>query len=367
MVHEGNRDEADKCFALARENFNSGNRDKALKFALKAQKLFPTQKCNDFIELLNRLNATSEPQSNGSAEGAGREGSRSRRNSNENIRQRSTDTALIIKKCKDYYEILGVTKEATDSDLKKSYRKLALQFHPDKNKAPGADEAFKAVGNAFAVLSDPEKRKQYDLYGPEESSTQNHRSYSHHDYTRGYEGDVTAEELFNMFFGGSYPGGSVYVRRNGRWERSRTGHPRTTTHHHHETSHADQSSLSVFLQLMPLLLILLLSLFSSLLSSDPIYSLSPTSKYTMQRTTHNLGINYYVKQDFASEYQGSIRRLESQVEDDYINTLKNGCYKERNYKENMIWRARSFGDAHLYRKAQDLRTPSCDTLHELYS
>jgi DnaJ family protein B protein 12 len=48
-----------------------------------------------------------------------------------------------IKKCKDYYEILSVTKEATDSEIKKSYKKLALQLHPDKNKAPGAAEAFK--------------------------------------------------------------------------------------------------------------------------------------------------------------------------------------------------------------------------------
>lgn len=50
---------------------------------------------------------------------------------------------LSIKKCKDYYEILGVSKDASEADLKKQYKKLALQFHPDKNRAPGAAEAFK--------------------------------------------------------------------------------------------------------------------------------------------------------------------------------------------------------------------------------
>lgn len=52
---------------------------------------------------------------------------------------------IRIRKCKDYYEILNVSKDATDSDIKKSYKKLALQLHPDKNKAPGAAEAFKGT------------------------------------------------------------------------------------------------------------------------------------------------------------------------------------------------------------------------------
>lgn len=58
-----------------------------------------------------------------------------------------------IKKCKDYYEILGVSKDATDSDIKKAYKKLALQLHPDKNKAPGAAEAFKGT---FKIVEERE-------------------------------------------------------------------------------------------------------------------------------------------------------------------------------------------------------------------
>lgn len=57
-----------------------------------------------------------------------------------------------IKGSKDYYEILGVNKDATDSDIKKAYKKLALQLHPDKNKAPGAGESFKAIGKPLFII-----------------------------------------------------------------------------------------------------------------------------------------------------------------------------------------------------------------------
>ena len=59
-----------------------------------------------------------------------------------------------IRKCKDYYEILGVEKEATENDLKKAYRKLALQMHPDKNKAPGSTEAFKGNTRSYCNYAD---------------------------------------------------------------------------------------------------------------------------------------------------------------------------------------------------------------------
>ena len=205
-----------------------------------------------------------------------------------------------IKHCKDFYEVLQVNKEANDADLKKSYRKLALVLHPDKNSAPGASEAFKAVGNAFAVLSDKEKRRQYDLYGSDEvangSTSQGpgrRQAYFdggdgyYYDYSRGFEGkggqkfhtiafmlfiflslvhtgNVSAEELFNMFFGGGFPTGNVYVRR-----------PRQR-HSRQYASQEESPAHSILLQAMPLLILIGVSLFSQFMVSDPPFSLQRT-------------------------------------------------------------------------------------------
>lgn len=68
---------------------------------------------------------------------------------------------------KDYYKTLGIQKGATDEDIKKAYRKLALKFHPDKNKSPGAEDRFKEIAEAYEVLSDKKKREVYDRYGEE--------------------------------------------------------------------------------------------------------------------------------------------------------------------------------------------------------
>jgi DnaJ-class molecular chaperone len=112
-----------------------------------------------------------------------------------------------MKMGKDYYSILGVAKGATDEELKKAYRKLALKYHPDKNKSAGAEEKFKEVGEAYDVLSDPKKKQIYDQLG-EEGLKGNNRGHSNGDFNTGdftysYHGDPRA--TFSQFFGTSNP------------------------------------------------------------------------------------------------------------------------------------------------------------------
>jgi len=91
----------------------------------------------------------------------------------------------------DYYEVLGVKKDSSAQDIKKAYRKLAMKYHPDRNKGDKeAEEKFKKISEAYAVLSDPEKRKQYDTFGA--SGFQ--QRYSQEDIFRGFDlGDILKE------------------------------------------------------------------------------------------------------------------------------------------------------------------------------
>jgi curved DNA-binding protein len=117
---------------------------------------------------------------------------------------------------KDYYAVLGVAKNASTEDIKKSYRKLALKYHPDKN--PGdkkAEEKFKEITEAYAVLSDPEKRKQYDQFG----EAGFHQRFSQEDIFRGFDvGDIFrefgfgTEDIFSQLFGGGRGRTTFYGR-----------------------------------------------------------------------------------------------------------------------------------------------------------
>ena len=119
---------------------------------------------------------------------------------------------------RDYYETLGVKKTATEAEIKQAYRKLALQWHPDRNKTEGASDKFKEINQAFEVLSDSQKRARYDQFGhagvssnaqPGASGQQGPFSYSYsgnlndifEQFGFGREGSSDPFDIFESFFG----------------------------------------------------------------------------------------------------------------------------------------------------------------------
>jgi len=151
---------------------------------------------------------------------------------------------------KDYYNTLGVSKTATEGEIKTAYRKLARRYHPDVNKDPKAEDKFKEVNEAYQVLSDPEKRKKYDQFGSEWQRYQSsggqpggfdwgrwqqapqggqpgYRTVSQEEFSDMFGGPGGFSDFFNTLFGqGGFSAGQTYSRTSRSPQRAaRTAQP----------------------------------------------------------------------------------------------------------------------------------------------
>ncbi|KAL1756559.1 hypothetical protein FB107DRAFT_260870 [Schizophyllum commune] len=405
---EGNKDEALRCLQIAQKHRDAGNFSAARKFAQKSISLYETPGAAKLLASINEAAAagadsTPEPSTSAtgtethpSAGGAKHRHASASSSATANGGGSSNGTAggmggekreyteeqhKVVKRvraCKvtEYYEILAIKKDCEEAEIKKAYRKLALALHPDKNGAPGADEAFKMVSKAFQVLSDPDKRSIYDRSGadPESrSSGMPSRSASTGFRTQGFnsfDGEMSPEDLFNMFFGGGgggspfgpgFGGGPVFTTTFGPGG-FRTTHVNMGGQRRRAAA-ADEAPRSLFIQLLPIIVLFAFSLLSAIPSwfstppvADPHYSFQGSHRYSVERTTPTLGVKYHVN---PGEFAGhpligvelakdgldvrrapedhargpALRRFESNVENSWVKEVYAQCQRSVDLKE----------------------------------
>jgi len=298
---EVNKEQAEKCKTIGANALKQAQYDKAVKFFKKSLHLYPLPGVEALLSTAERLakGESSSPrhQTNGSSstsstfngnasESASRSASApasapasstASAGGGRSYTPAMVETVERILKAKEggrgaHYRVLGISEKATENEIKKAYRKSAIKVHPDKNSAPKSDEAFKAVGLAYATLSDPQKRTIYDRYGDEDPDN---RGGGMGGMRRGAGGvhfrpgqQVDPEEIFNMFFGGGMGGGMRRGPGGVHFSTNFGGMPfRQYQQHQRQRQGQGQAQqeapgLANLLQLLPFLMIMLLSFFN---------------------------------------------------------------------------------------------------------
>ncbi|KAG8935981.1 hypothetical protein FRC02_005177 [Tulasnella sp. 418] len=331
---EVNKDEAERCLSFARTHSHSGNIASAIKFAEKSLRLFPTQAAEDLLEQLKKKEqsgSTSDASTSAKATGAEAHPSASgtthrhttatssssagSSTGSDKKRDFTPEQAAVVKRVRSckvtaYYEILELKKDCDENDVKKAYRKLALLLHPDKNGAPGADEAFKLVSKAFQVLSDTQMRAAYDSNPGRDPESRGGgpsmaEMFGRRQGQGGFQAEMSPEDLFNAFFGGGFdgfgPGATTFTFGPGGFTTFRAGPGfRTRQHAARQNAPAPQGARGLIMQLLPIIILLAFSFLGSLPSlfsstpNHPAFSFSKTDHLSQVRQTSRLNVPYYV-------------------------------------------------------------------------
>jgi len=251
-----------------------------------------------------------------------------------------------ILRSKDYYSTLGVSKDADEKELKKAYRKKALKCHPDRNKAPGAEEAFKKLSKAYDVLRDPRKKQIYDQYG--EDSPQMSRASHGAQFQQ-----MTPDDIIRMFFGGDFGGGG------GGFHFHSGGFPQRRQRRQHGAGggghDVNMGAMGNLMQLLPLLLVFLTMILPSLMTmgggngSDgyghkgqmegTYFSLDRQHPFTLEKRTDKLDTVYYVQPQRRGQWgyrQNKSPRMEREVEGAYLRKLLKACQAEQDREDLRI-------------------------------
>ncbi|KAG7361844.1 chaperone protein DnaJ [Nitzschia inconspicua] len=444
---EVNKDEAERCKLIGASAMKEGQYDRAVKFFRKSLSLYPLPGVQALLAAAERkmeaggdedgddaTNSNSNTTNSASASNntpptttatptsASTRSSSSSQQNNTHGRaytQAQVEIVETILRAKAqggrtaHYKVLNISAtECTEADIKKAYRKLAVKVHPDKNSAPKADEAFKAVGLAYATLSDPQKKAIYDRYGDEDpdnrgggSTGMRHRGPGGMHFRPGDE--VSPEDIFNMFFGGGMPGGGMhrgpggmhfyssfggpggFARAAQQQQQRRRGQQQQQAQGQQEHDNAPPG-MATLMQLLPFLLILILSFlkmnetsyghsatssgrspgqnrYFSLTKKEPFVNPMHT-KLTAVKDIPYFVDNKFVKTLYRDRYQ--LAQVERMVENAYENYLVEECNKQRRHKKQMLSEAAKKPTVEeqesAEKEAQQIQLTRCVELNELF-
>lgn len=407
-----NKGEAERCKDLAKDFMRKGHYAKAVKFFEKSLKLYPLPGVEAMIgrckreeaEQRNGSQSSSRRESSGSASASHRASSSSSASatSDSGGRACTPEQAEIVSRVRKasklrdaHYKVLGVDKGADDSQLKKAYRKISLKVHPDKNPAPGSDEAFKAVGLAYATLSDKRKREIYDSTGDIDPDNTGAASNPFSRHSSGMNGDIDPEDIFRMFFGGGMggmggagfggPGVRVYSTGFGGGGFPRASRARSEGHDTQRGGARQDNPFGALAQLLPILFFLFMSLTSFTEDSAPsgvggsqYFSLTHSHPFTNPMRTRHRGvvkdIPYFVSDKFMRTYYRDpykLSQVERMVERSYDTFLQNECRNQRKHKRQLEQRAYSYkGDEatkdDLVDEARRYELTRCDEYRDIF-
>jgi len=427
---EVNKGEAERCRDLGAEALRRGDFSRAVKLLSKSLQLYPLPGVEALLghaqsqERANNSshdttsnggtnnytrNAASAPAAAAAASSSTRQSASSSTNGTDGRAYTSDQVAIVrqVLQAKEggrgaHYRVLGLSENATEADIKKAYRKLSLKVHPDKNSAPHADEAFKAVGLAYATLSDTQKRAIYDRYGDEDPDNRGGGMRPGGGMHMRHAGqEVSPEEIFNMFFGGGMPGmhaaggpgfhfystgfgpGGVQFRTAQRPRRARGRGAAEADNAQEETS----PSLGLLLQLLPVLLIAFLSFMrandtgevnlSGIMPGEgKFFSLTNKKPFVHQLTTRLTEVKdipYFVTDRFLQTYHRNryqLGQVEVMVERAYEQYLVAECKNQVNYKRQLEATATKEADeeerSRKLERAKSFDLTRCVELDELF-
>ena len=358
---EGDREKkANLIFEKAMEHYNRQEYEEALKLFELSQKFFFNSRTEIFISVCknnitsgdnnnnkNQKKTTSNTNTNNNYSNSNNNYQRSystpnnsntsnntnsstnytSKNSTESAGASSDDNICInLLKKKDYYDILGLSKNASQDEIKKAYKKQAIKFHPDKNHSNKAEECFKKVSEAYQTLSNPEKKQFYDKYGNEEEfRNRYYQTHQHH-----YEDDIDPFDIFEMFFNGG-------ININGRhFRRGR----RNNNENNNRNQNQPRGKFFALLQILPFILILLLSNLPDLFEyfkSPPLYQFYKDYNYSQKRKTSINNVEYYIGNSFIKKYPKLKNIIESGIEEniekDYLNFITEQCQRVINKRK----------------------------------